>query len=62
MPTSPLKIRLICSIAACPVDTSMNLVSLQFGQSSQPRPLPVSRTTPPATTSTQIAAVVTIAS
>jgi hypothetical protein len=45
--TTPVKRRLICSIAACPVEMSTNLVSLQFGQSLQPRPEPVSRTSEP---------------
>ncbi len=49
MPTRPLTRRLICSMAAWPLDTSMNRSLLQFGQSSQPRPLPVSRTMAPAT-------------
>ncbi len=61
MPISAENSRLTCSMAAWPVDTSMKLVLLQFGQSSHPRPLPVSRTAPPATTNTQMPTVVTIA-
>lgn len=48
--TNPVNNRLICSIAACPVDTSTNFVELQFGQSSQPRPEPVSLTRAPVST------------
>ena len=58
---TPLSSRFTCSIAACPVDTSMNRSLLQFGQSSQPSPLPVSRTIAPATVSRHTPATVTIA-
>ena len=37
---TPLISRLICSMAVCPLDTSTNDCALQFGQSSQPSPLP----------------------
>ena len=62
IPITPLSNRLACSIAVCPDDTSTKRSALQFGQSSQPNPLPVSRTAPPATTSTQMPTVVIIAS
>ena len=61
MPTRPLTSRLICSMAACPLDTSMKRSLLQFGQSSQPRPLPVRRTTAPATVKKHTPATVRIA-
>ena len=61
MPMKPLSNRFSCSMAAWPVDTSMNRSLLQFGQSSQPSPLPVRRTTAPATVSRQTPATVTIA-
>ena len=48
--TSPVNRRLTCSIAACVDETSTSRSSLQFGQSSQPRPEPVSRTAAPVTT------------
>ena len=48
--TSPVNSRLICSIAACLVATSTSCWSLHRGQSSHPRPEPVSRTAAPVTT------------
>jgi hypothetical protein len=48
--TTPVNSRFTCSIAAWLLDTSMRRSSLQFGQSSHPRPLPVSRTAAPVTT------------
>ena len=53
--TTPVKSRFTCSIAACPDDTSTRRSSLQFGQSSQPRPDPVNRTAAPVTTIATIA-------
>jgi hypothetical protein len=48
--TTPVNSRLICSIAAWPVEISTNLVLLQLGQSEQPNPEPVNRTRDPVTT------------
>ena len=45
--TTPVKRRFNCSIAECVDDTSINLSSLHFGQSAQPRPEPVNRTSEP---------------
>ena len=47
--TTPVNSRLICSIAACFDDTSISRSLEQFGQSSQPSPLFVSRTAAPVT-------------
>ena len=49
MHTRNVNSRLICSMAACFDETSTTVSSLQFGQSSQPRPEPVSRTAAPVT-------------
>ena len=40
MPMRPLNSRFTCSMAVWSIDTSTNDSSLQFGQSSQPSPLP----------------------
>ncbi len=50
--TMPVNRRLTCSIAPCPVDTSTKCCRLQFGQSAQPRPESVRRTSAPVTTMT----------
>ena len=50
METRKVNSRLICSIAACLLETSTTFASLQLGQSLHPRPDPVSRTSPPLTT------------
>ena len=48
--TSPVNSRLTCSMAEWFDDTSTKRWSLQFGQSSHPRPEPVRRTAAPDTT------------
>ena len=48
--TKPVNSRLICSMAPCIEDTSMNFSELHCGQSLQPKPEPVRRTSPPVTT------------
>ena len=45
--TTPVNNRLTCSIAACGLETSTKRLSLHAGQSTQPRPEPVSRTNEP---------------
>ena len=45
--------RLTCSIAEWALETSTNRSELQFGQSSQPRPLLVNRTAAPETMITE---------
>jgi len=47
--TTPVKRRFNCSIAACGDDTSTNRSSLHAGQSTQPSPEPVRRTSEPVT-------------
>ena len=47
--TTPVKRRFSCSIAACGVETSTNCCSFHAGQSTQPSPEPVSRTSEPVT-------------
>ncbi|CAB4755435.1 unannotated protein [freshwater metagenome] len=47
--TTPVKRRLICSIAACVEETSTNLDELHAGQSTHPSPEPVRRTSDPLT-------------
>jgi len=48
--TTPVNNRLICSTAAWVLDTSMILSSLHRGQSEQPSPESVRRTSAPVTT------------
>ena len=47
--TTPVNSRFTCSMASCPLDTSTKRDSLHWGQSGQPSPDPVRRTSAPVT-------------